>query len=64
MDKGELRCKSCKTLLARVDQDGLVTIQRGGMQASFVDAQTAIIACYRCSTVNLFRLNGKKPDVA
>jgi phage FluMu protein Com len=64
MDHGELRCKKCKTLLARVDRDGLITIQRGGMQASFVDAQTAIIDCYRCSTVNLFKLTGDKPDVA
>ena len=62
MKQTELRCKCCKTLLGMMDEDG-ITIHRGGMQATFSDAQmlTAAIVCYRCSKVNLFTLAGKKP---
>ena len=63
MKQAELRCKFCKTLLGMLDEDG-ITIQRGGMQATFSDAQTAAIVCYRCSKVNLFKLNGKTPGAA
>ena len=66
MEHTKLRCKYCKTqpLLATVDEDGLITVQRGGMQATFADAQTAAIVCYRCGKLNLFKLTDKTPGAA
>jgi hypothetical protein len=60
--KVELRCKveSCKRLLAIVDENG-IWLQRGGIQANFPDAETANIVCYRCSTMNVFTLPGRRP---
>ena len=60
MKEKELRCKRCKVLLATMGDAGL-NIQRGGMRAIISsDNATAEIHCYRCSTPNVFSLDGKK----
>jgi RNase P subunit RPR2 len=62
MNRTELRCKCCKTLLGTEDDDG-VTIQRGGMQVTVPHPPTVTIVCYRCGHLNLFTLAaGRTPD--
>jgi hypothetical protein len=43
-----------------MEDDHGLTIQRGGMQATFPDAHTVMIVCYRCSKANLFTLKAKE----
>ena len=47
----ELRCKGCKTLLGTDDDDVLI-IRRGGMQAIVRHAENASIVCYKCGQLN------------
>lgn len=47
----ELRCKGCKTLLGTDDDDVLI-IRRGGMQAIVRRAENASIVCYKCGQLN------------
>lgn len=55
MNRLELRCTCCKTLLGAEDDHGL-TIQRGGMQATIPHAPTVTIVCYKCGHLNWFTL--------
>jgi phage FluMu protein Com len=51
----ELRCRECKTLLAKLEQ-GEIVIERGGVQARFDGSSRATIVCYRCKRMNVFRV--------
>ena len=52
----DLRCKHCHTLLAKQDRDGL-SIRRGTLQATITGADTTVsVTCYRCSTLNVMRI--------
>jgi len=56
MSRRELRCNRCGILLGVLDHMG-ISIHRGGMEASFPDANTARIVCYRCTEVNFFDID-------
>lgn len=60
----ELRCKQCRTLLAKREPDGLA-IRRGTLQATIsgVDA-TVSVTCYRCLTLNVMRISQPSPRSA
>lgn len=54
----EVRCKTCHTLLAKVDKTGL-TILRGGLQATIDGTFRATLVCYipRCRSLNILNLS-------
>lgn len=54
MTPSDIRCKHCRTLLARRESDGL-TIRRGDLQAVIAGSFTAAVSCYRCKTLNMVR---------
>jgi phage FluMu protein Com len=54
-DKVEMRCRECKTLLAKLEQ-GEIVIERSGLQARFDGSSRATIVCYRCKRLNVFRV--------
>src|SRR5690242_5243640 len=54
VERRELRCRGCTTLLAVLDR-GEFVIERSGMQARFDGSSRATIVCYRCQRLNLFR---------
>ncbi len=54
-DRVEMRCRECKTLLAKLEQGGIV-IERSGLQARFDGSSRATIVCYRCKRLNVFRV--------
>lgn len=54
----EVRCKGCGTMLARLDETGLV-ILRGDLQATIDGTFRATLVCYqrRCRTLNIISLS-------
>lgn len=54
----EFRCKSCGTLLAKLDETGL-TIKRGDLQATLDGAFRATLVCYapRCRSLNILNIS-------
>jgi phage FluMu protein Com len=49
-----VRCRSCRSVLAVVDEQGL-TIKRGGLEVVVDGDFHASFICYRCRTLNVFR---------
>ncbi len=54
----DIRCKTCHSLLAKVDKTGL-TILRGGLQATIDGVFRATLVCYRprCRSLNILNLS-------
>jgi phage FluMu protein Com len=53
----EIRCRSCRILLATTDKHG-IELRRGGLQARFAFGTRAVIVCYRprCRELNMIDL--------
>jgi hypothetical protein len=65
-EEWDVRCSACKKLLARA-QDGLLTIQRGDLRATFDGRFRASIICGRCGHENVLIVlsrGGRPPALA
>ena len=60
----EVRCKRCNTMLARLDETGLV-ILRGDLQATIDGTFRATLVCYRprCRTLNIINLSTERTGI-
>lgn len=45
----EVRCTSCRILLAKIDDAGNLTVRRGDLEATVSGSFRASIVCYRTS---------------
>ncbi len=57
----DVRCKSCSTLLAKIDETG-VTIVRGGLQATIDGIFRVTLVCYqpRCRLMNILNFSTER----
>lgn len=60
---GDICCKACGALLAKVDETG-ITILRGGLQATFDGVFRATLVCYRsrCRSLNILKISAEQRE--